>query len=160
MLNNIKDICQSQGGLHPPLSTRFRLNSAEGGGEKVFVNSCFGFLDQFSRWESHVQQEEAGSMTTAEGSEAVRRSGSRSRALPAATESPHIPLPPSGTHSLLSASRQQNPCLGMDPKCSSPSSQGQRAFSTVLFVWSPPYLSKHSAHTGTSDVSWGLKGPS
>lgn len=52
MLNNIKDICQSQGGLDLLLSTHFRLNSAEGGGEKVCVNSCFGFLDQFSQWKA------------------------------------------------------------------------------------------------------------
>lgn len=131
MLNNIKDICQSQGGLDPPLSTHFRLNSAEGGGEKVFVNSCSGFLDQFSQWESDVQQEEAGSMTTAEASEAARRSGGRARA-PACCHRV-TPCPPATireTHSLLSASRQQNPCLGMDSKRSGPPSQGQSAFGT------------------------------
>lgn len=152
MLNNIKDICQSQGGLDPPLSTHFRLNSAEGGGEKVFVNSCSGFLDQFSQWESDVQQEEAGSMTTAEASEAARRSGGRARA-PACCHRV-TPRPPA-TISLLSVSRQQSPYLGTDSKRSNPSSQGQSAC-----LDHPPHLSEHSAHTGTSDVSWGLKGPS
>jgi len=99
MLNNIKDICQSQGGLDPLLSTHFRLNSAEGGGEKVFVNSCFGFLDQFSQWESNVQQEEAGSMTTAEALEAAMWSGGRARASACCQrDSPHIPLPPAWRH--------------------------------------------------------------
>lgn len=139
MLNNIKDICQSQGGLDPLLSTHFRLNSAEGGGEKVFVNSCLGFLDQFSQWEGDVQPEEAGSVTTAEASEAARRSGGRARA-PACCHrvTPHPPASTRETHSLLSVSRQQNPCLGMGSKRSSPSSQGQRAFSTRQKMCSLP----------------------
>lgn len=166
MLNNIKDICQSQGGLDPLLSTHFRLNSAEREGEKVFVNSCFGFLDQFSQWESDVRQEEAGSMTTAEALEAARRSGGRARA-PACCwrESPHPPATITDTRSLVSDSRQQNPYLVMASKRKSLSPQRQLpgeplAVDRSCAVCLAPALPKRSAHRGTWAVSWHLKGPS